>query len=700
MAYADLIDDEGVNAQFLAILKPRRRVTGFSVYSGAVYSVSFDYGEVVAVTDDGASLAQGSSPSLSAGQFYHDVSASVLYVRRSGGGNPNAVFTVATYELYVGTFDAHHHRVPTDASTRAVYFEPVIKRSPALRATSSDFIFGLMPVGTQSLVLSNATHLFEKHVYDSSFNQAEVVVYHWLGKLSAANLKEVFRGIASAVSYSDEQITVRLYDRVDTLKSEFRHVGTGVKSFFATSDFPALDPKFHGRPIRGVWGVVGGFVPVNVDQVVQSPTTSDNRDWVVLSGQSNLGSVTTTVPASPASTATRSYLTSAVGFRVGDSVWLDRAVGTDEYRLITAVGANYIEHSALAGGAMASGDSVKRSFIGSVTVTQNNAKYIALYSRDYTENTGFAAGAAGFSFTTTMEANLGIPSTLSTNDRVHCRVYGHKNAVTLGGPAFGGNDSETGNLTHPIVILFQLLKTYLGIPESGIATAGFVSLQASHSRAIGFAVPAKSTENFPQFKNLIGSILASELLKLFLDSDAKWAAHSLGPLGTVTKTLDDTELAPRGQFGYEFDWSDTLSDVIVEYAAREIAEDVSDATSGESEQVIATSNLAKYVHGVNRQQTFQSRHFKAADAQKLADRLGFLLGDRAGHVSLATKGRFFDTVLSHVIQVSRSRMPGFEFDAELERARKFAVAEVTRTLAGVRLTLEDQKGVEDNAGSW
>lgn len=695
MSYADLIDDEGINRQFLAVLKPRRKVTGWTLHAGSVYYSDFDFGQVVAVSIDDVVLAEGSSPTLSASQFYYDVEIERLYVRTAGGGSPSSDFVVATYEMYFGTFDAHHNRIPTDSSSRVVYFEPVIQRSPNIVSSVSNNLFGFMPAQSTQIVLSNAVHLLERHLYDSSFNGAELKLYHWIGDLEVANVKEVFSGRAASVNYNDKQVTIKAYDRVDIFRKEFRNYLGG--SYFAYSDFPNLDRQFVGRPIRYVYGLVNGFIPVNVDAVYENPTTSDNRDWAVSSGQVNVHNVTSTVAASPASTTTRTYLNTAVGFSVGDSVWLDRAVGVDEYVLVTLVnyGSNYIEHAAIAS-PMASGDLAKRAFVARIDIDQQGVRYTALYSRDYTVNTGMAAGTSGFSFTSSMEANLSIPNTLSTSDVVSCRVYGKTNNVTLGGPAFASNDSELGNLTNPTAITLDLLKRGLSIPESDINSASFTAL-AGVTEGLGIAIPSSASQAFPQFKDIFVSIIQSMLYRLFVDNDGKWAIDRVAPLGASDFTIEDLEIVRRS-FGYRFEYDDVISNVIVEYDAREIGESV--GGSNTTLQVSSESETAKFLHGVSKQQTTRSAFFRSVDADTLADHLGFLLGDRRGVFELTSKGRFFETQVGDRIDASRVTMPGGDWDGETLFTKYGAVTESVKTLDAVQLTIDDQKGVEDNAGSW
>lgn len=699
MAYADEIRNERAKPAFFAVVKPRRRAGTWTLHSGSVWRQSFDYGEVIDVNVEGSYLTLGSSTTLSAGRFYYDVDTEFLYVRLSDSSDPNAKFITLTYELYFVTAGEaqYWHKVPTDTSTRVVYFDPVIAKENTVKESTSDTIFGYMPVQTSNLQLVNAEHIFEKHIYDSSFNKAEIDVYHWLGALQADNIKLVYDGFTGNVTYQNERLTMQTTDRRDIFSEDYRNTN---KSFFDSSTFPNVDPNYLLQPIRYVYGVVDNFQPVNISFVSESPTTSDNRTWVCIGEQANLNEVTKNVAASPASTATRTYFNSSVaGFTVGDSAFFNRAVGTDEYKIVTLVNyaSNYIEHSALSGGAMASGDQVSRSFVGNVTVVQNGVKYQPLFNRDYISQTGLAGGTAGFAFTNNFEANHPGMATLSPNDQVYVRVYGRKVDTTISASPFGTNDSQTANMTSPIVILYDLMKR-LGLSEAELDTAAFQSLESTNTEAIGFAIPSSATSSFPSYKEIILKILATTLIRLFTDDDQKWSITRLEPITTFGKVVDDAELIENVN-SYAFDYKEIVSEVIVKYASKEISDEIGFGQPTAS-QVIAESSTALYLHGVNKQKTFDSLHFREADAQALADHLSFVLGDRRGKFEFTGKNRFWDVLINDKIQVSRTKLPGFEFDRRELRTRNFAVSEVEKSLKGVQITMDDQKGIQDNEGSW
>lgn len=698
MSYATLLDQENVQESYLAVLTPRRRVTTWTVVSGFVYKASWFYNKPSSVEFDGEEMTEVASSTPGASEWYWNSSTNEIYLRTPQSADPDTGQAVALYALYVassGMADTNFYSTPTDSSTTQVHFEPVIKQPPAIKLTTGDTLFGFYPIQSSSIQLINAEHWLEEHLYDSSFNSGSIKIYHLLGdELDTANVKLVYDGLMSDVSYTADQVSIKTLDRLDQFNQEFRNADT---SFFATGDFAGVDPNQVGKPIRYVYGYVKGFKPTNIDYVQDSPTTSDNRDWVVCGEQTGLGEISRTVGSS--STSTRTYIDFVEGIQVGDTVWLDRVSGTDEYRIVTAISISpaYIEHAALSGAAMASGDAVKKGFVSRVDIVQNNVVYTAYYNRDYTI-ANFAVGTRGFSFTTSLEANLSLPANLSPSDTVYCTVYGRVNDLTAGGPTFGSNDPYSNNISNPVMIIYDLMKNKLGIPESSINLTQLALIRtATATEGLGIAVPASSSGSFPTYKTLITDILKSSLLRFFLDNDLKWTIEQLEPLGTSARTVDSYELSE--DFKYSFQFGDVVSDVIVEYGKREEPELIN-GNPNQGSVVTASSDYARYTHKIVKQKTFDSLHFRSADAQVLADRLAYYLGDRKGVIEFTAPTRLYDSLINDTMTIEREKLPGFAWVEDTNRSRDFSITEVNKTIRGVKIEAEDQKGIEDNSASW
>lgn len=696
MSYMDLLSDESVRQQFLAILMPRFRVSGWTVVSGFIYEAEYTRPKPGKLEFDGVEMVEVDTDTPGAGEWFYDQENSRILFRTPESGDPDDGMTVVTFPLYVSTSDNYWNSDPLDDSTDIVYYEPLISGSPSIKSTTTDSLFGFLPTQSSQLKLNNAEHWLEQYLYDCSFNLASVKIYHALGNtLDADNIALVYDGLMTDVNYDSETVTVKTVDRIDEFKPEYRNE---VESFYSSADFPNINPTFIGKCIRYVYGYVRGFVPVNVDYVDQSPGTSDNRDWAVIGEQTGLTEVVRTVGGG-VHTTTKTFVSFTEGINIGDTLWLDRVSGTDEYVEVTNVSRSpaFIEHVAIAS-PMANGDSVRKGFVSRVEIRQNNVNYLAMYGRDYTVDLSMAAGVSGFSFSTSLESNLSMPENLSPNDTVLCTVYGRVNDLTAGGPTFGANDPDTNNITNPVMVIYDLMKNRLGIPESRINLTDFAALRtATASQGMGFAIPSTSLGGFQSYKNIIIDIIKSALFRIILDNDQKWTLKALAPLLTPDKEIDSTEI--QDGFSCDFEHSDMVSDVIVEYALREISQTVNGPQDSTS-QVIATSEYARHVHKVVKQQSFPSLHFRAVDAQELADRLSFVLGDRRATFKIQTRNRFFDSLINDTITVTRQKLPGFEFESGTDRSREVSIIQVSKGLRGTTIEADDQKGIEDNAGSW
>jgi len=698
MAYLDLLEKEGIDSQYLCVLSPKRKITGFTLFSGSVYSASFTYGHVSSVTIDGVALTEGASVVLSAGEFFY--ADDVLYVRKSDSTSPASNFVVGTYELYFGTKDEHWFRDPLDDSTDDIYYEAKIEKSPELKSDITEALFGFQPIQRSALSLINADHELERHVYDSSFSKARIRLWHVLREKAGTdididNIKLVYDGLLGNFSYEQSRVRIESTSAEDELNVDYRN---DEESFYSLSLFPNLDPRASGYPIRYVYGVVDGFVPVNVDFVdSETATTSDNRNFAVIGEQANLNNVTATVGGGT-HTTTRTYLAALLGLRVGDHVFMDRASGTDNYAIITAVGANYIEHDVLPDGAMTNGDTVKRSFVGSITIIQEGVVYRPLFNRDYTTNGAMAGGVSGFVFTDNFEANLSMPSTFTSNDQIFCRVYGRKNDLTLGGPSFGSNDTESGNITNPVMVALDLYKRTLGISESRLNAASFTAALALRTDALGFSIPESNSGRFPKVKDILTNIIESSFLSFYVDNDLLWTVKAVEPLGASTIEIDDTEIL-IDSISYDFSYRDLYSDFLVEYNYRELTESLVNSSDARS-TVSSTSDVATNLHGISRQKTIGSLHFKTSDATECVNRYKFLFGDRFGQIEIKAKNRFFQTEVGDVLEISRTKLPGFAYDPDVDQTKKFSVSAVTKNRTTITISAFDQKGIEDNSGSW
>jgi hypothetical protein len=677
LSYNTLIQKEGIKQNYLIVMVPKRNITSWTLFSGTTYYNDFDYGNVVKVTSDDVELTEGSSTTLAANEWYYDVTNERLYVNITSIATK---YVVIFYELFYGTQAAHHYRVPTDDSTRVVYWDPIINKPPQFKSTLADSITGYMPSQGSTIVLNNGEHTLEKHMYSSSFKNASISVYHWLGDLDVDNIKKRYITIGDNISYSDTNVTFSIRDRIDILDLEFR----SSVPFYNTTLFPSLDVAENGYAIRTVFGVVNEALLTNLDYENESPTTSDNRVWGVRAGA--LNQVTKTVPASPVSTTTRTYSSDNVnGMNVGDNVLIDKA--TDEYVIITAIGSNYIEHAALVSGAATTGDTFVRPTVAKVEIEQSGVIYRALYNRDYTE--AVSSGIVQITFDASMETNLSM-STLTSVEPVFARIYGKANDNTIGGSPFGSDSTTYAALTDPAVILYDLLRDL--VDEADINTTSFTTLSGLISgEEVGFSIPQDKTSLYPTYKELMIRLFTSNLIQLFLDNDLKWEVSRLAPLGSDDVSIEEDEIIDKS-LSYRINYNDIINKLFVEYDYKEYS------TTYNRESY--DSDTASYLHEIEKQETFISVLLESSDASTLAKRLSFIYGDRSGIIRFKCKNRFQDNNLIDIIEVGREKHPGFDYVEGTVNTRDYIILEVDKALNEVTIGASDNKGLEDNSGDF
>lgn len=691
--YTDLLNEDSINSQYLAIIKPRRILKdNWVLVSGSIYKQSFDYGLVYSVELNNIFLDKDTTSAIVSNEWYYNDDDKELYVNI--GSDPNGETFIITYSLFFGTFDSYFYSDPLNIPSSIVYYEPLITKSPEISATNSDLLFGFLPSQTTQITFSNLTQYFYKHLYDSSFNKADIDIFHYINDLTIDNIKRVTGGVCGSVQTTDESVAITIYDNNSIYDEEFRH--SGDTSFYAESDFPNLNPDFQARPIRKVYGVVDKFIPVNIDFNSTAPSNLNNRIYSCYLPFGATASVSRSVLASPASTATRTYLNTANGIRVGDSVWIDSSLGAgfDEYVLVTAVnksGSHYIEHASITNIAV-SGDVVKRSVVGNVKLVKDNSVYDLLYGKHYIDYVHGSPTVEGFELLTTLESDLSISAINPINDLIYCRIYGEQNGF------FGGDSTETGSMTLGVTIIYDLLVNHLKIDPLLIGTSFNNLVSGGVVDEIGFAIPKQINQDFPTYKTLVSEICASLLLKIFLDTDLLISVSQLAPFSTEDYTIQDDEIL-KDSFTYNFDYTDIKSDIIVEYEPKEIS---SRNETGDIyyKRVRSSSDNAKLLHKVNKQQTFQSLHFKETEAQKLCDRISYILGERRGSIAIQAKNRFLISLINDTIKIQKDRMAGYEYIKDTLRDRKGSLVAYQRKIDEISLMYDDQKGIEDNQSLW
>ena len=732
------LENPAVPKHSLVVIKPKYRVTGWTDLGSNLYRASFTLGRVsrLFITTSLELIADAVSPTVDQ-HYWYDEANNYIYVKLTGGNGPDDPTDISyagqygetvagvtvEFELYLSTQDFYGPSDPVDTASTAVQWRTTLKQSPRAAYGSRQSLFGFNPLNQANLTIENKDGWMLPYLYDCSFSLAAVRCYVMVGvdletAASYSKVKEVFRGYLGAPSLSaDNIVTLPCYDFLALLDRPAFPV-----TRLSTAEFPNVDPAAvkPGQEwwIRRVRGMVDNHVPINIDWNA-TPSTTNNRDWVSHEEQGTAGALNQTIDHAAANSATRTYFINTPLFNIGDAVWFDQVDG-DDYNFVTAVnrGSKYIDHGSITR-VVTAGDSVIRYAIGWIKVQDSTGAWWNLFANRnfiYANNAtlGNDPDWAGFRLADNWEADISFPETFDPSiHRILCRAYGSATIDTYADAVtpVGAVVDDGGNAASAISTLHYLLRQ-AGIPNAMIDQTSFEAVSTNHS--LGIAWPRTAGDPVvPTYKDLIQLVLQSMMWKLHYLTDASSREVTVGVVetgpfpGAADYETDDKDFK---NFAFEHDYSALASKVRLQYGAKEESREgeydifyaasavfVADGT----QIVIAENQLARDLHERTEMFELEILQYLTAQAQVLADRYAFALGDRRAYYEYALGPEFLErAAFGASYQVIRKQLPGFALDQDIERERQTMVLEMTKEPQGVTLVLDDQKAIQDNSGDW
>jgi hypothetical protein len=250
----------------LVIVEASKRLMGWAVHSGSIYKLtSFDhpvFSPDSPVQDSGVALTAALSlGAMSAGKYYHDRAAKILYLQASDSVNPNGKFISLTFRLF---FSKSGRNLPHDLSTGFdVHWR-------ALLSDTSDFgveldnqnQLGSAIEGSGSLKFFNDQE-FWGPIYDKYyFENQRAYVYSWNPFLPITEAKLIYRGRIQKKTYTPNQVTFELQDMLVALRSPVTL--PFLQDYVGARITDTLKLAFQRR----LYGYVQGHRPTNIDQIL------------------------------------------------------------------------------------------------------------------------------------------------------------------------------------------------------------------------------------------------------------------------------------------------------------------------------------------------------------------------------------------------------------------------------------------------
>lgn len=694
MSYSTNITLDNVKNDMFIVMKPRRRITSWTLYGGSVYRAQCPF-NVVVVEQNGTTYTEQSSTSLSASQWYYNSEEQYLYIRMSDSGAPDSSdWIVATIELFVATKETLWYRIPTDSTSRLVQYYGCVKNTPSIRKSRNQQQLGFYPIESTGLTCANDPDLFQDIIWDASFNDAEINVYHLSGELDADNFNKIITASLGNFSFDDEEINFGIYDSSISLDTEFNPVNSA--KFYGNGG--GIDPQFAGKPIRMFWGRVSGVMAVN------RTFGTTNREWSVMAGLKSqfthldipVTNVTTGTNIN-VSVANASFMTGGSS-SVADYVWV--------YDVNDGSGAYHIRISSLdySTGAIVLSPSVSVSHlqVGSllrrspyrVTLCQGAATYRLAYGRDFAL-TDWPDGSTGFTLDMSAESNVGASTFDPTTDYILVTVDGRGDLPTMNGSGFGAYKQGRPTYWNGVIVLYDILKNVFGMSESEIDTASFTSAYSAINTELSFGYPFAEDMSFGTYKDLISEILSNILLCAQFDSDGKFSIQPLAGITTADYSVTQDDIK-AGSWKYDMSYDD-VGGVLFITRNREYSYNTSDATlyppgAFDSEDVVQ-SNATQYLHKSRKYTTVRGL-VNIPDDKVLS-----LFSERYGRATIELNSQFFEREINDSVEIQREKMPGFAYEKGTLRSRNFRIVEIQKDLGRVVISLDDQKGMDDS-GEW
>lgn len=731
MSYTTENAKDNVARDMMIVLRPRYRITSWTLYSGSVYYAPWTYGYVTSLYETDTAMTSQTSTSLSATQYYYDHSAQRIYMRMTDSAAPASTdFLIVTFEMHLATKECYWHRVPTDDSTTEVFWRGILTQTPTVSRNASDIIFGFIPTSVTGLSCVNEPTYFQKIIHDLSFNTADALVYHVAGDIETANIQQIFGGYCGDYSFNDKELNVTLLDKGYRMNEKWSN-GTDGRDYYQSAGSNVVQPDRIRTTIKSCFGSdindASQVLGVNVDFDDSSPTTSENRDWAFTTRQSAESGMD--IPIVTVNTATNFTVstTNAKKLVVGDFV---RRTGAGYTAQITSVntssGVVVFDNAPDTTGSL-----FRVTGAYNAKLVQSDVVYSLLYERDYTDSSYVDILCWGIQLRTTAEANAGAATIDPNNgDYIVAEIRGQTIAPTSGGSPF-----YTGIHPHsnPIVILYHILKDRMGFAESDIDLATFASfstdlrLKGNFRPIVSLTSPDTIGDDFSNYGDVIALILASCFCRLFINNEGKFTLSAIEAFDSADKTISDDDLI---SVNYEYGYGNT-GKINVFSRPIETSTAFDKGTQGAilpiSEAVkypydLVNYDVNKYLHKSEFRREVNIRLAGAIDSTKTtlngADEYDFsatysenasdcwkrkfkhLVGERKSILKCQVKSGAHGLDIGSFVTVTRSRQPGFDYDESTTNSRNYVVIEITKGLGGVDMVLDDQKGVEDNTGDW
>jgi len=464
----------------------------------------------------------------------------------------------------------------------------------------------------------------------------------------------------------------------------------------STAQPDAVD-QYLRSPICGELSRQLGIVSSSYDA---SKANTTNRNWSFgqrfspaqgTGGNNQRAKYETTDASVGSNTTTRTYLDSLTGLEVG--TWLLKNSTTTATYEVTAIGADYIDHTALAA-PLGTTDYFQKSKTQAIYIFEKSTG--TTYTVPYSELSTNSDNTASVTLKTSAETTLGMTDFIHPED---CLVYA---TVQVGvgrclfpstGAMLGSVNSTTNYNDNPVQVIYELLfQAGFYDNEDYYDTDSFEAVSAAIDITISAANPRNAYDSSRStYREVLAKVCETAMLKVFM-KNGKWFVDMIEPLGSADYSIGIENV--RDGMSYDIIGEEIVQETIVRYNFGEVNE-INENTEHYS-YVSSENSVTEALNNNTKSLTLDLYLSDETISQTVCDRYNYLFSYPVGTLTLEFDLSKIDINLGDVIEVRTEGFGELPFSSD----KKFSVVSIREKSDSITVELFDQRGIEENSGSW
>ena len=594
-----------VSNKFLLIrLNPARYVNDDLTNNGdGTYSITLSDFVISAVKENSTALTLVSG-TPGAGEYSYDENTNILVVCPNAAPSSSNALVVYYYLFYTGEKYRVTYEDPEDSGTTLRSWEARIKQAPSVSQNLTSLISGgIFTVTGSNFTILNDNNDFQDFLTENdSFYQKGIEIWSCLD--TTEHIQKIYKGKITGVSLNERDVSIKFDSDFSSLQSPAIMGDDPDEVYLTLADYASLDPNKDGRPIPMFFGSVSRYKTLhesvtNLNQAQKlEPTslyeghctdfsttisTTTNRDWSLGRTLSD-GFMTDTFENVTVDNADANYTKYTVSsaeilkVHIGDTFKSTIAGPATIYSRVYYVDVDNDCFYATKQAGAANGDDLDMTGQSIVIVDENDAVYYLLWDRDYTVSDATTANGNKLRTVTladNFEANhAGLTALDPTQHVVYYRV---KPDITNG---------QHGSI----------LKELLEAAGLTVDSASITAANTAFNVDANFSIPNYDEEDYKKYYDYVQDILKSTLGVIFIANDFE-IEYVLLDAPSSTSDITDIQII-KNSFNISLEYQDIVSQIVAynpHYSSIEATDDTSASPSAS-----ATSNKARYLHGINK----------------------------------------------------------------------------------------------------